>query len=159
LLGAPGNEGGDVPSRPSTTDTAQWEAAAGGIFVTHKPVKRLLLTSFKPDGTAVATAVRVALDGDRACFRTRGSSGMSKRLSRNGWVQVAPCSALGFVRCGPPVGATARLLAGEPAGRVAGLLARERPAWHGTLGSLVRRVTRWQTVYYELRAGSTGPGA
>lgn len=148
-----------MPSLPSTTDTAQQEAAAAGIFVTHKSVKRLLVTSFKPDGTAVATAVRVALDGDRACFRTLGTSGMSKRLGRSDWVQVAPCSALGFVRYGAPVGATARLLAGEPASRAAGLLAREHPAWHGTLGSLLRRVTGWQTVYYELRAGSTGPGA
>jgi uncharacterized protein len=107
----------------------------------------------------VATAVRVALDGDRACFRTLGISGMSKRLGHSGWVQVAPCSALGFVRYGPPVGATARLLAGAPAGRAAGLLAREHPAWRDAPGSLVRRVTGWQTVYYELRAGSPGTGA
>jgi uncharacterized protein len=148
-----------VSSPPPTTDIPRQEAAAGGMFVSHESVKRLLLTSFKPDGAAVSTAVRVALDGDRACFRTLATSGTSKRIGRTGWVQVAPCSPLGFVRYGPPAGATARLLAGVQAGRAAGLLAREHPAWHGSLGSLARRVTGWQTVYYELRAGSAPSGA
>ncbi len=143
-----------MSSRPTTTDAPRQEAAADGMFVTHESLKRLLLTSFKPDGAAVATAVRVALDGDRAYFRALATSGTAKRIGRSGWVQVAPCSALGFVRYGPPAGAMARLLAGAQASRAGGLLAREHPAWRGSLGALARRVTRGQFVYYELRAGS-----
>jgi uncharacterized protein len=148
-----------VSSPPATTDAQRQEAAGGGTFVSHESLKRLLLTSFKPDGAAVSTAVRVALDGDRAYFRTLATSGTSKRIGRSDWVQVAPCSALGFVRYGPPAGATARLLAGARASRAAGLLASEYPAWRDSLGSLVRRVTGRRAVYYELLAGSTSPEA
>jgi PPOX class probable F420-dependent enzyme len=148
-----------VSSRPTTTDAQRQEAGAGGMLVWHESPKRLLLTSFKPDGAAVSTAVRVAFDGDRAYFRTLAASGTSKRIGRGDWVQVAPCSALGFVRYGPPAGATARLLAGPRASRAAGLLASEYPAWRGSLGSLVRRVTGRRAVYYELLAGGASPGA
>lgn len=148
-----------MPSRPSTTAAPRQEAAAGGTFVSHESVKRLLLTSFKPDGAAVSTAVRVAPDGDRAYFRTLATSGTSKRVGRRGWVQVAPCSPLGFVRYGPPAGAEALLLAGAQASHAAGLLAREYPAWRGSLSSRAWRVTGWQAVYYELRADKGPAGA
>jgi PPOX class probable F420-dependent enzyme len=149
-----------VSSRPSTTEASRRQAAAGGMFVSHESVRYLLLTSFKQDGAAVSTAVRVALDGDRAYFRTVATSGPSKRVGRRDWVQVAPCSPLGFVRYGPPAGATARLLAGAEASRAAGLLAREYPAWRSSLSSLARRVTGWQAVvYYELRADKGPAGA
>lgn len=146
-------------SSPTTTDAQRQEAAADGMFVSHESPKRLLLISFKPDGAAVSTAVRVALDGDRAYFRTLATSGMSKRIGRNAWVQVAPCSAAGFVRYGPPAGVTARLLAGAQASRAAGLLARDHAAWRGSLSSLMRRVTGSRTVYYELLTGGAPSGA
>ena len=148
-----------MSSPPTTTDSQRQEAGADGMLVSHESLKRLLLTSFKPDGAAVSTAVRVTLDGDRAYFRTLAISGTSKRIGPSGWVQVAPCSVLGFVRYGPPVGTTARLLAGPQASRAAGLLASEYAAWRGSLGSLVRRVTGRRAVYYELLAGSASPGA
>jgi uncharacterized protein len=148
-----------VSSRPTTTDAPQRETGAGGMFVSHESLKRLLLTSFKPDGAAMSTAVRVALDGDRAYIRMPATSGTSKRIGRSDWVQVAPCSALGFVRYGPPIGATARLLAGPQASRAAGLLASKCPGWRGSLGALVRRMTGRRAVYYELLAGGASPGA
>jgi PPOX class probable F420-dependent enzyme len=122
------------------------------MFVSHGSVKRLLLTSFDQNGTPLATAVPVVIDGDRAYFRLWSGSGAAKRLERSDWVQVAPCSALGFVRYGPPVNATARLLAGAQASQAAARLAHRYPAWRGLLTALAQRVTGWQTLHYELRA-------
>ena len=140
-----------MSSRPSTTDSSGHETARGGRFVTLESARYLLLTSFKPDGTPVAVAVRAVVDGDRAYFGVRTASGTSKRLGRTDWVQVVRCTPLGMVSFGPRVNATARLLAGEEASQAAARLARKRRAWRDFSGSLARRVTGWQTEYYELR--------
>jgi hypothetical protein len=140
-----------VSSRPSTTDSSGQETAKGGTFVALESARYLLLTTFKQDGTPMAVPVRVVVDGDRAYFGARDASGTSKRLRRTDWVQVVPCTRLGMASFGPRVGATARPLAGAQASDAAGRLARKRRAWRGFLSSLARRVTGWQTVYYELR--------
>ncbi len=140
-----------MSSRPSTTHSSGYETDQGGRFVALESAKYLLLTTFKPDGTPMAVPVRVAVDGDRAYFGTWDASGTSKRLRRTDWVQVVPCTALGMVSFGPKVNATARLLAGGQARRAAGRLARKHRAWRDFPGSLARRLTRRQTVYYELR--------
>jgi PPOX class probable F420-dependent enzyme len=140
-----------VSSRPSTTGSSGHETDQGGRFVPLESAKYLLLTTFKPDGTPMAVPVRVVVDGDRAYFGAWDASGTSKRLRHTDWVQVVPCSALGMASFGPAVNATARLLAGEEARQAAGRLARKRRAWRDFPGSLARRVTRRQTVYYELR--------
>jgi PPOX class probable F420-dependent enzyme len=136
-----------VSSRPSTTDSSGHETAAGGRFVPLESARYLLLTLFKQDGTPVADPVRVVVDGDRAYFGVRDSSGTAKLLRRTDWVQVVRCTALGMVSFGPRVNAVARPLAGEEAGRAAGRLARKHLAWR----DLGRRVTGRQTEYYELR--------
>ena len=136
-----------MSSRPSTTDSSGQETAAGGRFVPLESARYLLLTSFKQDGTPVAVPVRVVVDGDRAYFGVRDSSGTAKLLRRTDWVQVVRCTALGMVSFGPRVNAVARPLAGEEAGRAAGRLARKHLAWR----DLGRRVTGRQTEYYELR--------
>jgi PPOX class probable F420-dependent enzyme len=117
--------------------------------------KYLLLTTFNRDGAPQATPVRVLADGDRACFRTSDTSGISKRLRHTDWVQAAPCTVLGLCRTGPTVDATARLLAGAEASRAAERLTPRYPAWRGFLGSLVHRVTGRQAVFYELRPDET----
>jgi uncharacterized protein len=140
-----------VSSRPSTTGSSGHETDQGGRFVSLESAKHLLLTTFKPDGTTMAVPVRVVVDGDRAYFGAWDASGTSKRLRHTDWVQVVPCTALGMVSFGPKVNATARLLAGEQARRAAGRLARKHRARRYRLGSLAHRLTRRQTVYYELR--------
>ena len=140
-----------MSSRPATTDSSGHETDQGGRFVALESAKYLLLTTFKPDGTPMAVPVRVVADGDRAYFGAWDASGTSKRLRHADWVQVVPCTALGMVSFGPGIGATARLLAGEQASQAAGRLARKRRAWRDFPGSLARRMTRRQTVYYELR--------
>jgi hypothetical protein len=140
-----------VSSRLSTTDSSGHETDQGGRFVPLESAKYLLLTTFKPDGTPMAVPVRVVVDGDRACFGVWDASGTSKRLRRTDWVQVVACTPLGMASFGPRVNATARLLAGDQARQAAGRLARKHRALRGFPGRLARRVTRRQTVYYELR--------
>jgi PPOX class probable F420-dependent enzyme len=76
--------------------------------------KYVLLTTFRRDGTAVATPVWcVKLDDERIGFWTSSGSGKAKRLSHTARVTVTPCDARGRVRAGAAVvDATARLVTG-----------------------------------------------
>src|SRR5215217_1827182 len=91
-----------------------------------REAKTILLTSFKRDGSPVATPVSIAFDGDRAFFRTWHKAWKTKRLARNPNVEVAP-STLRGEPTGPAVSAQARLLEGQEAGRAATALARRHP--------------------------------
>ena len=144
-----------MPFRPPTTDRPACEAARGGKPAPLASAKYLLLTTFNRDGAPLATPVRVLADGDRAYFRTSDASGTSKRLRRNDWVQVAPCTVLGVCRTGPTVDATARLLIDAEASWAGEQLARRYPAWRRYLSSLAQRVTGRRTVYYELQPDET----
>ncbi len=63
--------------------------------------KYVSFTTFKRDGTAVATAVWiVALDGGRYGFWTASTSGKAKRLKNNRKVQIQPCDNRGRVKPG-----------------------------------------------------------
>ena len=69
----------------------------------------LSLTTFKKDGTAVATPVWVVRDGDHLYVSTDATSGKAKRLRNSGRVLLAPCDMRG--RFEPPqVEGTARVL-------------------------------------------------
>lgn len=76
--------------------------------------KYLSLTTFRRDGTAVATPVwAVKLDDERIGFWTSSGSGKAKRLAHTARVTVSPCDARGRVRAGAEaVDATARLVTG-----------------------------------------------
>ena len=144
-----------MPFRPSKPDRPGHEAAGSGKLVPLASAKYLLLTTFDREGAPQATPVRVLADGDRAYFGTSEASGTSKRLRHTDWVQVAPCTVLGVCRTGPTADATARLLAGAEALRAAERQAATSPAWRRFLGSLVRRATGRQAVYYELQPDGT----
>ncbi len=73
------------------------------------PGKYLSLTSFKRDGTGVATPVWFADDNGRLLVKTDPNSFKVKRIRHNPSVTIAPCSATGRLR-GEPVGARAELL-------------------------------------------------
>jgi PPOX class probable F420-dependent enzyme len=77
--------------------------------------KYILLTTFKRDGTPVATPVwSVPLDGGSFGFWTSSGSGKAKRLAHTERVTVQPCDARGKVKDGTaPTDATARLVSGE----------------------------------------------
>lgn len=146
-----------MSSRPSTTEISSQEAAHSGTSALLASAKYLMLTTFTKDGGPVATTMRVVAEGDRAVFRTSTASGTAKRLRHTGRVQMALCTAMGLYNYGPPVSATARLLAGEEAGQAARVLDRIYPAWRGFLTSLAQRLTGRRTVYYELRADPEEP--
>ncbi len=76
------------------------------------------LTTFRKDGTAVATPVWVARVGDELRVWTAADAGKVKRIRRSGAVQVAPCTTRGKPM-GAPIDAQARLL---PDAEVQGVL-------------------------------------
>jgi uncharacterized protein len=69
----------------------------------------ILLTTFRKDGTPVATPVWVIRHGDELRVWSAPDVGKIKRIRRNGAVLVAPCSLRGEPH-GASVDATARLL-------------------------------------------------
>jgi PPOX class probable F420-dependent enzyme len=71
--------------------------------------KYLSLTTFKRDGSAVATPVWVAADGDRLLVWTQADSGKAKRLRNSDRVLIAPCDSRGRL-LGEQVSGTATLL-------------------------------------------------
>ncbi len=56
------------------------------------------LTTFKKDGTPVATPVWLARDGDTLVVLTGPTAGKTKRLRNHGRVRVAPCDMRGRVK-------------------------------------------------------------
>jgi PPOX class probable F420-dependent enzyme len=77
--------------------------------------KYILLTTFRRDGTPVATPVwAVALEGDQIGFWTSSGSGKAKRLAHTARVTVQPCDARGRVKDGTAaIDATARIVSGS----------------------------------------------
>ena len=70
--------------------------------------KYLSLTTFKKDGTAVATPVWVARDGGELVVITDATSGKAKRIRNSSRVVLAPCDMRGKVT-GASVDGMARL--------------------------------------------------
>jgi PPOX class probable F420-dependent enzyme len=114
--------------------------------------KTVLVTSYRRDGTPVPTPVSLAVDGDRAVFRTYEKAGKTRRVRRNPGIELAPCTATGRPT-GPAIRATARRLDGREAVRAARLLRRKYPLLHGVIVPLAHRLGRaktGRTVYFEV---------
>jgi PPOX class probable F420-dependent enzyme len=114
--------------------------------------KTVLLTSYRPDGRPVGTPVSIAVDGDRAVFRSFEKAWKTRRIRNNPTVTVAPSTARG-TPTGPAIQATARRLDGAEARHAARLLARKQPLLHGLLVPLTHRIGRAKTgstVHFEL---------
>jgi hypothetical protein len=126
-------------------------------FDSLRETKTILLTTYKRDGTPVATAVSIAFDGERAFFRTWHKAGKAKRLRRNPAVEVAPAT-LGGKATGPSLHAHARLLEGADARRAAKALASRHRLLQAVLVPVTHRLMRYRTVHYELLPTSD-PGA
>ena len=65
------------------------------------PGRYLSITSFRRDGSGVSTPVWFATDGDRLLVMTAATSGKVKRIRRNPFVTIAPCSARGKAKAMP----------------------------------------------------------
>jgi PPOX class probable F420-dependent enzyme len=111
-----------------------------------------LLTTYRRDGTPVGTPVSIAVEGERAFFRTYDKAGKAKRLRRNPDVTIAPSTVRG-TPTGPAIHARARLLGGDEAQHAAQALARKHPLLHGLLVPWFHRLRGYTTLHYELTAG------
>ena len=102
--------------RPAARTAADLEALFPGRY--------LSVTSFKRDGTGVATPVWFVSDGRRLFALTDLRSGKVRRIRHDPRVEVAPCGPSGKLR-GEPVEARAQVLtATEDLERVQQLLMR-----------------------------------
>ena len=97
----------------------------------------------------MATPVSIAVEGDRAFFRTWSTSGKAKRLRRDSSVEIAP-STLSGKQTGPAVHARACLLTGAETQRAKRALARQHPLLQGLLVPFAHRLMRYRTLRYEL---------
>ncbi|MGD0557290.1 MAG: PPOX class F420-dependent oxidoreductase [Streptosporangiaceae bacterium] len=88
------------------------------------PGKYISLTTYRRDGTAVATPVWFVQEGDRLLVRTGAASGKVKRIHRDPAVRVAVCTARGRLR-GQPVSGVARVLSGSEADAAERLISRK----------------------------------
>jgi uncharacterized protein len=88
------------------------------------PGKYLSVTSFKRDGTPVATPVWFVIEDGRLLIYTDPESFKAKRIRRNPSVKVAPCNATGRLR-GDPAPATAEFLPDDQKDHVMRLMARK----------------------------------
>jgi PPOX class probable F420-dependent enzyme len=111
--------------------------------------RNVVVTTFKRDGSAVATAVNVVVLGEHAYFRTWSTAGKAKRLGRDPRVLIAPSTASGKPT-GPAISATARLLGTEEEEPVRQALAQKYPLLQRRLVPLAHRLRHYQTVNYEL---------
>ena len=88
----------------------------------HVPGKYLSLTTYRRDGTSVATPVWFAEDGGRLYVVTPARSHKARRLRRNPSATVAPCNARGIVK-GDPTPARVAFLPESEFARVDRLMA------------------------------------
>ena len=114
--------------------------------------KTAVLTTFKRDGTAVPTALSIAVAGERAYVRSFERAWKTVRIRNNPRVTVAPSTALGKPT-GPAIEATARRLTGREYATASRALRRKHPMLHGVLVPLMHRLGRrrtGRTVHFEL---------
>jgi uncharacterized protein len=104
--------------------TLERSIPAGSPLNTRFRGKYLSLTSFKRDGTGVATPVWFVADGDRLLVTTDAQSFKAKRIRRNPAVTVALCSAGGRLRS-EPLPARAVFIPDSELARVERLMARK----------------------------------
>lgn len=102
--------------------------------------KYVLLTTFRKDGTPVATPLWAAADGDRLLMWTVTDSWKVKRIRRNPRVTIAPCDARGNPK-GEAVEATAEILDLPGSDRARDAIAKRYGVlgWLTMKGSLLRR--------------------
>jgi uncharacterized protein len=120
-----------------------------GAFDQLAKTRNVVATTYKRDGSAVATPVNIVVIGDHAYFRTWSTAGKAKRLRHDPRVTIAPSTARGKPT-GPPISTTARLLAPDEVATVRQELTKKYRILQGWLVPLVHRLRHYDTVHYEL---------
>lgn len=105
--------------------------------------KYLSLTTFKKDGTSVATPVWVARDGNQLVVITDATSGKAKRIRNSGRVVLAPCDMRGKVT-GPSVDGIARLTDSTQTDYIAAQIKRKYGLAYTAIG-LLEKLRRRET--------------
>ena len=105
--------------------------------------KYLSLTTFKKDGTSVATPVWVARDGNQLVVITDATSGKAKRIRNSGRVVLAPCDMRGKVT-GPSVDGIARLTDSAQTDYIAAQIKRKYGLAYTAIG-LLEKLRRRET--------------
>jgi uncharacterized protein len=120
-----------------------------------RETKTILLTTYRRDGTPVATPVSIAFDNERAFFRSYDRAWKTKRLRKNPSVEVAPATLRGKPT-GPAIRARATLLS-EDQGKVAATaLARRHRLLQAALVPVAHRILGYRTMHYELHEAGSG---
>jgi len=116
--------------------------------VTHPLSKRryVSLTTFRRDGTPVATPVWLVAWEDGIAVWTNAGTAKVKRLRRNRSVTVAPCTVRGRL-LGDPIAGQARRLSAEDNARILSLI-RRKYRLQGWLVTLRARRRPASTVSY-----------
>jgi len=109
--------------------------------------KYLSLTTFRRDGTPVATPVWLVREGDSLRVITQADSGKAKRLRHTTRVLVAPCDARGNLK-GAQVEAAAALQDPAETARTAQLVESR----YGLLGKLLM----WRSRLAARKPGAAG---
>ncbi len=112
--------------------------------------KYISLTTYRRDGSPVATPVWFVVEGGRLLVWTSAASWKAKRLRVDPHVRVAVCDARGRAH-GPSWDGTARFLPSDAGERVERMLRRKYPVARRLLGS-------WAAVARLFR-GRAGPGS
>ena len=99
-----------------------------------------LVTTYRRDGRAVATAVWVVRDGDALAFWTVAGSGKVKRIRRKGTVLIGPCD-LGGNPTGDAVSGYATILDAAGTEHVRDLI-RRKYGWVGHFTLFTSRLRR-----------------
>ena len=118
-------------------------------FVRQKTIR---LTTFRKDGTGGTSPVSIAVDGERAYFRTYERAIKARRIRRNPNVEFGSATMSGKP-IGPMLTAHTRVLEGAEYRRAARLLRRKYPVLHGVVVPSVHRLMRGKyghTVHAEL---------
>ena len=108
--------------------------------------RNVLLTTYKRDGSAVATPVHIAIEDGVAYIRTYGKAWKSKRVRHTPDCELAPCTVRGRPT-GPALRVRGEILDGDDATRAARALARKYPILHGVLIPRVHRLMRTPTIH------------
>jgi PPOX class probable F420-dependent enzyme len=130
---------------PKDADTGP----SSGYFGSLAGAAYVRLTTFRRDGTPVATPVNIVVVGETAFFRTWDVTGTAKRIRHTPTVEIAPSTFRGRA-LGPSLRAEAELLEGLAAEHAALLLAQKHPFLHGRFIPWYHRRRGWTTQQYRL---------
>jgi PPOX class probable F420-dependent enzyme len=128
------------------------EVLMSGAATAFEPLDRswtVVLTTYKRDGTGVATPVNLAVEGDHAYFRSYDKAWKTKRLRHNPQVELAPSTVRGRPT-GEVIRARARLLDGDEELHARAVIAKRHPVFQRFIIPFGHKVSRYTTMHYEV---------